>query len=96
MVRLASAILIAAVVALLVLASVAYPEPASAEPLASATELSAQQQRRSRTRIVVRPERYLSYPGPNAVRQCEAWLQPENRTSGPVITPQMRCWWIRG
>ena len=94
MVKLASAILITAVVALPVLAGVAYPGPASAESLA-ASDLSAQQ-RRARTQIIVRPERYLSYPGPNAVRQCEAWLQPENRPSGPVITPQMRCWWVRG
>jgi hypothetical protein len=36
------------------------------------------------------------YPGPGFVRQCAAWLRPENRPSGPVITPQMRCWWEPG
>jgi len=33
------------------------------------------------------------YPGPYAVRQCRSWLVQEYRVSGPVITPQMRCWW---
>jgi hypothetical protein len=62
----------------------------------------------ARTRIRVTPiypYRYYSttypvpykyeYPGPGAVRQCRSWLAPENRVSGPVITPQMRCWWVR-
>jgi hypothetical protein len=37
-----------------------------------------------------------SYPGPDAVRQCAAWLAPEYRPSGTVIVPKMRCWWERG
>jgi hypothetical protein len=37
-----------------------------------------------------------SYPGPDAVRQCTAWLAPEFRPSGTVIVPKMRCWWERG
>jgi hypothetical protein len=66
-------------------------------------------QKRAPTRIIVRPllrERLdstefprsdnLGYPGPNAVRQCVSWLQPEYRPSGTVVTPQMRCWWQRG
>jgi hypothetical protein len=66
-------------------------------------------QRRAPTRIIVRPvlrERldstefprsdFLGYPGPNAVRQCVSWLQPEYRLSGTVVTPQMRCRWQRG
>jgi hypothetical protein len=36
------------------------------------------------------------YPGPGFVRQCTAWLAPENRPSGPVIVPKMRCWWQPG
>jgi len=36
--------------------------------------------------------RYI-YPRPNAVRQCYSWLEREYRVSGPVIVPQMRCWW---
>jgi len=37
-----------------------------------------------------------SYPGPDAVRQCTAWLEPEYRPSGTVIVPRMHCWWERG
>ena len=40
------------------------------------------------------PYRY-EYPGPGAVRECTSWLAPENRASGPVIVPRMRCWWER-
>ena len=73
------------------------------------TDLSAQSRpARARTRIRVTPAypyRLLStpypvpytyeYPGPGAVRQCTSWLASENRLSGPVIVPQMRCWWER-
>jgi hypothetical protein len=38
----------------------------------------------------------ISYPGPNAVRQCTSWLAQEYRPSGTVIVPHMRCWWERG
>ena len=37
-----------------------------------------------------------SFPGPDAVRQCTAWLEPEYRPSGTVIVPRMHCWWARG
>jgi hypothetical protein len=74
----------------------------------SALEVSAQS-RRARTRIRVSPaypyRTYSTtypvpykyeYPGPGAVRQCTSWLATENRVSGPVIVPRMRCWWERG
>src|SRR5262249_26376975 len=64
---------------------------------------------RARTRIRVAPAypyRTVStpypvpykyeFPGPGYVRQCTSWLAPENRVSGPVIVPQMRCWWEPG
>jgi hypothetical protein len=74
-----------------------------------ASDFSAQSRpARARTRIRVTPiypYRLFStpypvpykyeYPGPGAVRQCTSWLASENRLSGPVITPQMRCWWER-
>jgi hypothetical protein len=44
----------------------------------------------------LRPGDLWYYPGPNAVRQCRSWLQRELRPSGPVVTPQMRCWWVPG
>jgi hypothetical protein len=64
---------------------------------------------RARTRIRVAP-RYpyrlystdfpvqykYEYPGPGFVRECASWLAPENRLSGPVIVPKMRCWWQPG
>ncbi len=39
---------------------------------------------------------YYSWPGRNAVRRCVDWYALENRASGRVVTPQMRCWWARG
>jgi len=36
------------------------------------------------------------YPGPGHVRQCTSWLAAENRLSGAVIVPRMRCWWQPG
>jgi hypothetical protein len=50
-------------------------------------EISAQR----RARLTVYPA--ARYPGPNATRHCESWLARENRPSGPVLTPQMRCYW---
>ena len=75
----------------------------------SAIELSAQSRSpRARTRIRVAPAYpyrtysttypvpyQYEYPGPGAVRQCTSWLATENRVSGPVIVPRMRCWWER-
>jgi hypothetical protein len=51
-------------------------------------DLAAQ---KKRPRVTIYPRRV--YPGPNAKRQCHAWLAQEYRVSGPVIVPQMRCWW---
>ncbi len=58
---------------------------------------------RPRTRIIVRPLRSdtgiypspapYNYPGPNAVRECEASYVQEFRVSGTVIVPRMHCWW---
>ena len=36
------------------------------------------------------------YPGPNAVRVCNATLVQEYRPSGTVIVPHMSCVWRRG
>jgi hypothetical protein len=36
------------------------------------------------------------YPGPNAVRVCNATYVPEYRPSGTVIVPHMTCVWRRG
>jgi hypothetical protein len=72
------------------------------------TDAYAQVPPRPRTRIRVTPYPYRTYsttfpvpyqqefPGPGYVRQCTSWLAPENRVSGTVITPRMRCWWEPG
>ncbi|HMA57409.1 MAG TPA: hypothetical protein VKP52_11940 [Pseudolabrys sp.] len=71
--------------------------PASAEPSCDSrvphasncpVDLAAQ---KKRPRVTIYPRRI--YPGPNAKRQCRSWLVEEYRVSGPVIVPQMRCWW---
>jgi len=36
------------------------------------------------------------YPGPGHQRECTSWLAAENRPSGRVIVPRMRCWWQPG
>ena len=44
-----------------------------------------------------RPDVYPQYyPGPNAVRICNAHYVQEYRPSGPVITPRMHCYWRPG
>jgi hypothetical protein len=72
------------------------------------TDAYAQASPRPRTRIRVTPYPYRTYsttfpvpyeqefPGPGYVRQCTSWLAPENRVSGAVIVPRMRCWWEPG
>jgi hypothetical protein len=104
-----SAVVIAAV-GMLGLAAPAAAQTAPGASSGGATELSSQSRPpRARTRILVRPAypyRTFStpypvpyqaeYPGPGFVRQCTSWLATEYRVSGPVITPQMRCWWQPG
>lgn len=73
--------------------------PASAEPSVCNNESSANcsaelAAQKKRPRVTIYPRRV--YPGPNAKRQCHAWLAQEYRVSGPVIVPQMRCWWEQG
>lgn len=74
--------------AVLALASVSSNAPSFAATDAT-REISAQR----RARIVVTPAQRSGYPGPYAKRECESWLQVENRPSGRVLTPQMRCFW---
>ena len=66
-----------------VLASVT-PAPA----VSMGVDFSAQ---KKRPHVTIYPRRVR--PGPNAKRQCYSWLVKEYRVSGPVIVPQMRCWW---
>ncbi len=61
--------------------------------LAATDETGSSRERpaQRRTSITVYP-RHVS-PGPYATRHCDAWLAKEYRASGPVVTPQMRCYW---
>jgi hypothetical protein len=58
--------------------------------------------RRPPTRLRVHPYYepdgvYPRYnPGPNAVRECNAFYVQEFRPSGTVIVPHMSCYWRRG
>ena len=72
---------------LCVIAVVATSAGAFVQTPDSSREVSAQR----RTRVTVYPAQ--TYPGPNATRHCDAWLQKEYRPSGTVVTPQMRCTW---
>jgi hypothetical protein len=73
------------------------------EQAAPATEWSAQDQRRPRIRVQPQPPAWpyplpgdYAWPGPGAVRVCQDWYATEYRPSGTVVTPQMRCRWVRG
>ena len=79
--------------------------PASELRIAQSDYSTAPQPRRIRrpaTRLRVYPNyepddvypRY--YPGPNAVRECNATYVQEFRPSGTVIVPHMSCHWRRG
>lgn len=95
-----------AFVAMAFLACASGPVAAGPQPdgfrAQTATDLSAQR-KRPRLRIYRAPAAYdyprpgyYSYPGPNAVRVCSDWYRTENRPSGTVVTPQMRCRWVPG
>ncbi|HEY2757556.1 MAG TPA: hypothetical protein VGJ01_17650 [Pseudolabrys sp.] len=84
---------IAIILAVLMLGVAGSLAPASAQNSSGAQEAqqTAELAAPPRPRITVRPRR--TEPGPNSLRYCESWLATENRPSGTVITPQMRCWW---
>lgn len=84
--------------------SLGAPVPADETAAVAASEFSAQSRQRPRIRVYgapppafdyPRPGKY-SWPGPGAVRQCVDWYATEYRPSGTVVTPQMRCRWVRG
>jgi hypothetical protein len=76
-------------------ATPAAAQTAGAENPAPPGQSVAPKRARPPLRIRVHPLAQ-SYPGPDAVRQCTAWLAPEYRPSGTVIVPKMHCWWERG
>jgi hypothetical protein len=42
------------------------------------------------------PPRIGITPRPLLYRRCVDWYELQNRPSGTVLYPQMRCWWVRG
>jgi zinc transporter ZupT len=94
-----SAIFVGFFAGLMVLAA---PEMSHAAPASAAApghgvraeDFSAQSRktiRRAPRRIPI--WRGSSYPGPNAVRVCNAHYEQEYRPSGTVIVPRMTCYW---
>jgi len=74
---------------------VTFPQPRAfaQDRMAAATSFAqASEPPRRVPRIVVRPLP-RTHPGPNSVRQCVSWLEPEYRPSGTVIVPRMHCLW---
>ena len=67
---------------------VATAMPAFARDNAATDDISAQR----RPRVTIYPRGHY-YPGPNAKRYCQSWLEREYRVSGTVIVPRMRCEW---
>jgi hypothetical protein len=65
--------------------------PASYSRSSDGSRYSHEFTAQSRPRITIHPRR--TYPARNAKRYCRSWLAKEYRVSGPVIVPQMRCWW---
>jgi hypothetical protein len=59
-----------------------------ASPIAQPSE-PALPSRSVRRRITINPR-------PLLYRRCEDWYEVQNRPSGTVLYPQMRCWWVRG
>jgi hypothetical protein len=35
-------------------------------------------------------------PRPLLYRRCTDWYELQYRPSGPMLYPQMHCWWVRG
>jgi lipoprotein-anchoring transpeptidase ErfK/SrfK len=107
MMRKAAALLVVAASALVLPATSSVAQSArSGVKLAHAAPPDQPAPRRGRrppTRLYVYPtyegvpEVYPRYfPGPNAVRECNATYVQEYRPSGTVIVPRMSCYWRPG
>jgi hypothetical protein len=65
--------------------------PRAAAQTESVAQVEAQ---RPPPRYVRRP--IVIHPGQLLYRRCVDWYELQNRPSGTVLFPQMRCWWVRG
>jgi hypothetical protein len=79
-------------IAILIIAALPFAAPAAAQnetsPLAR-PGFAAPPPRHVRGRITIHPGRLL-------YRRCVDWYELQDRPSGRVLYPQMRCWWVRG
>ena len=72
-------------------------QPPADEPSAQSPARRAPKRLRIYPRYQAEPDVYPRYfPGPNAVRECNATYVQEYRPSGTVIVPHMSCIWRRG
>jgi hypothetical protein len=58
-------------------------------PMAQAAEPVSPPPHTGRQRITIGPR-------PLLYRRCTDWYELQNRPSGTVLYPQMRCWWVMG
>jgi hypothetical protein len=71
--------------------------PSRSQPARARTRIRVTPAYPYRTYSTTYPVPYTyEYPGPGHVRECTSWLAAENRPSGAVIVPRMRCWWQPG
>jgi len=77
------------ILVLVALAVIGAASPASAQTIALASEPSPPAQHPVRHRIEI-------HPRPLLYRRCVDWYELQNRPSGTVLYPQMRCHWVRG
>jgi hypothetical protein len=69
---------------------VVVPQHAAAQtvPVAKSGEPTFAPAHRARHRILITPR-------PLLYRRCVDWYELQDRPSGTVLYPQMRCWWVR-
>jgi hypothetical protein len=80
------------IVAALALSGAPRPAAAQISPLGQGQpsfSLPVPPPTRGRPRIEINPPRLL-------YRRCVDWYELQYRSSGTVLYPQMRCWWVRG
>ena len=103
MMRVVTVALLAASAGLLLTETSALAQSAPGDRAAQVAPTDVSAQRRALRRVPIypretwRPDVYPQYyPGPNAVRICNAHYVQEYRPSGTVITPRMHCYWRPG
>jgi hypothetical protein len=71
------------------------PDIVTGQPPGSQARPHAARSRHLYQPAATRP-RIEIHPGRLLYRRCADWYELQNRPSGTVLYPQMRCWWVRG